>query len=283
VAAGTGATVQGVTLPFLKSLKIPLPPIEEQRRIVAMLDKALAAIATATANAKLNIANARDFSNAILSEVLSQGAGEWTTLGEATAIKVGFAFKSSGYSVSDEDIPLIRGDNVVQGRLRWDGIKRWPRQDLSAYEDYLLQTGDVLVAMDRTWVKAGLKYAVLSPNDVPSLLVQRVARLRASDVTSSDFIALQIASPEFTRYVLDIQTGLGVPHISGKQIADYRFRLPSPSKQTQIIEQLDNARRASNRLIELQQTKLLHLEQLKRSLLHIAFTPDLPKRDLLAA
>jgi type I restriction enzyme S subunit len=137
--------------------------------------------------------------------------------------------------------------------------------------------------MDRTWVKAGLKYAVLSPNDVPSLLVQRVARLRASDVTSSDFIALQIASPEFTRYVLDIQTGLGVPHISGKQIADYRFRLPSPSKQTQIIEQLDNARRASNRLIELQQTKLLHLEQLKRSLLHIAFTPDLPKRDLLAA
>ena len=52
VAAGTGATVQGVTLPFLRALQIPLPPLEEQRRIVAVLDEAFAAIATATANAE---------------------------------------------------------------------------------------------------------------------------------------------------------------------------------------------------------------------------------------
>jgi type I restriction enzyme S subunit len=38
VAAGTGATVQGVKLPFVSGLEIPLPPLDEQRRIVELLD-----------------------------------------------------------------------------------------------------------------------------------------------------------------------------------------------------------------------------------------------------
>ncbi|MCB0386495.1 MAG: restriction endonuclease subunit S, partial [Bdellovibrionales bacterium] len=38
VAEGTGATVQGVKLPFIKSLKIPIPPIENQNIIVNKLD-----------------------------------------------------------------------------------------------------------------------------------------------------------------------------------------------------------------------------------------------------
>jgi len=37
--AGTGATVQGIKLPFIKQLEIPLPPIAEQKRIVTKLDR----------------------------------------------------------------------------------------------------------------------------------------------------------------------------------------------------------------------------------------------------
>jgi len=41
---GTGATVKGVKLPFIKSLQIPLPPLPVQERIVAILDEAFAGI-----------------------------------------------------------------------------------------------------------------------------------------------------------------------------------------------------------------------------------------------
>lgn len=283
VAAGTGATVQGVTLPFLKALKIPLPPLEEQRRIVAVLDEALAAIVTATANAEKNLANARELFLESLRAELEGATGSLTTLGETTDIKVGFAFKSTGYSKDNEDVPLIRGDNVVQGRLRWDDVKRWPRRDLGQHEAYRLEAGDVLLAMDRTWVKAGLKYAILGPGDVPSLLVQRVARLRAKNVTSSGFVGLQIAAPEFTEYVLGIQTGLGVPHISGQQIADYRFRLPTLSEQSAIIERLNIVRSASSRLAGLYDERLRALDKLKQSLLHRAFPGNLTEREPLAA
>ena len=47
IDAGRGATVHGVTLPFLKALEIPLPPLSEQHRIVAKLDAAFAEIDTA--------------------------------------------------------------------------------------------------------------------------------------------------------------------------------------------------------------------------------------------
>ena len=44
ISSGRGATVHGVTLPFLKALELPLPPLPEQQRIVAKLDAAFAEI-----------------------------------------------------------------------------------------------------------------------------------------------------------------------------------------------------------------------------------------------
>src|SRR5699024_4516601 len=58
-AEGTGATVKGVKLPFIKSLPLPLPPLDEQQKIVAILDEAFAGIDTAIANTEKNLANAR--------------------------------------------------------------------------------------------------------------------------------------------------------------------------------------------------------------------------------
>lgn len=59
VDEGTGATVQGVKLPFVKSLEIPIPPLAEQQRIVAILDQAFEGIAKARTNAEKNLQNAR--------------------------------------------------------------------------------------------------------------------------------------------------------------------------------------------------------------------------------
>jgi type I restriction enzyme S subunit len=280
--------LEGATTPHLyqrdvATFPIPLPPLEEQRRIVAVLDEAFAAINTATAHAEKNLANARELFESELRAALLEADGAMTTLGSATDIRVGFAFKSGGYSEDVEDIPLIRGDNIVQGRLRWNNLKRWPKINAGQYDAYRLAVGDVVLAMDRTWIKAGLKYAVIGPRDVPSLLVQRVARLRANNIALPDFIALQIASPAFTEYVLSIQTGLGVPHISGKQIADYSFRLPDLRRQKKIVGKLLEVRRASDRLTDSYSSKRRSLEQLRQSLLQRAFSGQLAEREPLAA
>ena len=84
-----------------------------------------------------------------------------TKLGKVIDLKTGFPFKSDKYSENPSDIRLLRGDNIVQGRLRWDDVQRWPRSEAHEYNDYTLQQGDVVLAMDRPWIEAGLKQACI--------------------------------------------------------------------------------------------------------------------------
>jgi len=159
-------------------------------------------------------------------------------LGDHVDLLTGNPFKSADYTGSGDGIRLLRGDNVAQGRIRWDNAKYWPAGDAAAYQKYRLRAGDVILAMDRPWIAAGLKYAKLRPEDVPSLLVQRVACLRALPALDQRFLACLIGSPAFTAYVLGVQTGTAVPHISGKQIQDFEFVLPPLRDQRAIGELL---------------------------------------------
>lgn len=100
-------------------------------------------------------------------------------LGELARIQAGYAFESARFTDSPMDVPLVKGENVQQGYVDWSIAKRWPETEVGALEQFLLKPGDIVVAMDRPWVEAGLKWAYIKPEDPPSLLVQRVARLRA--------------------------------------------------------------------------------------------------------
>src|SRR5262249_47247941 len=59
-----------VSKEFIEHCQIPLPPFAEQQRIVAILDEAFAALATATANAETNLKNARELFDSISKSLL---------------------------------------------------------------------------------------------------------------------------------------------------------------------------------------------------------------------
>ena len=164
-----------------------------------------------------------------------------TNLGKEVDLFTGFPFKSEEYTDTAGAIRLVRGDNVVQGRLRWESVKCWPSHMLDGLDDYQLQKGDVVLAMDRPWIEAGLKYAWIADHDLPCLLVQRVARLRSNGVgIGTGYARLLIGSQEFTQYVLAIQTGTAVPHISGTQIKSFEFVLPS-AKDRRLLQHFEHA------------------------------------------
>ena len=274
---GTGATFKELSGGKLKEVTIPVPPLPEQQRIVGILDEAFGGIATAKANAAKNLQNARALFESHLQSVFIQLGKGWveTTLGAEIDLLAGFAFKSTKYTGSDEGIRLLRGDNIVQGLLRWDDAKRWPESDTSEYSRYQLRDGDVVLAMDRPWVKAGLKHAMISKSDLPCLLVQRTARLRCGPKIENRFLMHLIGCAEFTHHILGVQTGIGVPHISGQQIADFRFLRPPIAEQRRIADNLESVRKETHRLASIYQRKLAALDELKKSLLHQAFNGNL--------
>jgi type I restriction enzyme S subunit len=146
----------------------------------------------------------------------------------------GFPFKSERYTDSDDSIRLVRGDNIIQGAMRWDGLKKWPASESGEHELFQLREGDVVPAMDRPWIEAGLKYAAISRYDLPCLLVQRTARLRGGPRLDTGFLRYLVGSQEFTQHIHAITTGTAVPHISGKHIKEFTFALPPIAEQKAI-------------------------------------------------
>jgi type I restriction enzyme, S subunit len=163
-------------------------------------------------------------------------ASEWPVvrLGEVVDFVTGFPFESQQYTDDPAAPRLLRGDNVAQGGLRWDGAKRWPATETADLGAYWLRAGDVILAMDRPWIEAGLKYAAVRDSDLPALLVQRVARLRGTANLNTAFLKYVIGGRAFTEYVTGVQTGTAVPHISGGQIREFEFALPPLPQQHAI-------------------------------------------------
>lgn len=190
---------------------------------------------------------------------------KWSKVKLANCVNLlaGFAFKSQHFTNTPDDVPLVKGENVSQGCILWDISKRWPAHDWEKMEKYQLLPGDVVIAMDRPWVPAGLKWAFIREGDPKALLVQRCARLRASNGRlDQNFLRFVIGSSRFEDYVRPITSGVNVPHISGQQILEYEFTLPPLPVQRRIAGILS----AYDELIENSQRRIRILEAMARTL-----------------
>ncbi len=172
----------------------------------------------------------------------------------------GFAFKSELFTNNPEDVHLVKGENLHQGYIDWKNAKRWKANEFTQYERFQLNKGDVVLAMDRPWIEAGLKFSWIKKDDPKALLVQRVARMRGANGLSTSYLRYIIGSSQFTDYIKPIVTGVNVPHISGQQIKDFKFLLPPYPIQCRIASTLA----AYDDLIDKNTRRIQILEEIAR-------------------
>ena len=202
-------------------------------------------------------------------------AGDWkeTTIGEHIELATGNAFQSARFGLTpDSGTLLARGDNVKEGEFEWgEKARYWPTltPDL---ERYLLQEGDVLLGMDGS--KVGKNWVRVRNRDLPCLLVQRVARLRAKPTMDQGFLRYIIGNPQFRDYVARVRTGTSIPHISGGQIRSYEIFLPPLAEQKAIAAVLG----ALDDKIELNRRMNATLEAMARMLFQSWFVDFDPVR-----
>ena len=84
-----------------------------------------------------------------------------------------------------------------------------------------------------------------------------------------------MGSKLFESYVLTIQTGLGVPHISGKQIQSFVFSKPDIETQKEISCKLNSLSHEVKKLELVYSKKIKALDELKQSILQKAFNGEL--------
>jgi type I restriction enzyme S subunit len=254
---GGSAGQQRVQSEFFTHFRVPRIPPSEQCQISAVLDTVDEAIAkTEAVIAKLKMVRA-----GLLHDLLTRGLDEHGQLRDALAhpeqfkdsplgriplgwsfgplgnnidLIVGPAFKSQRFSKGEDGTRLLRGVNVTQGRIRWatDIIERWPEvtPDL---EMYRLEIGDVVIGMDGALV--GRNVARLTPEDVPSFLVQRVARIRGLRDLDSAYAYLALVMPRFLQHTDTRKTHTAIPHITAADICEYPVAIPRPEEQSRIL------------------------------------------------
>ena len=179
-------------------------------------------------------------------------------LGDVADVIVGYPF--DGHKYSRDGVPVVRGENVTIGALRWDIKKCWI-EDFPLADEYSLQDEDIVIGMDGS--RVGRNRAQITMQDLPLLLAQRVACVRAkAGLYDQSFLYYQIFSQSFESYVNTIQSGSAVPHISQKQIEDFPVSGLDFTKQRVIGKFLS----ALDRKIALNRRKIATLEKMAKEI-----------------
>ena len=286
--AGTGATVKGVKLPFVKALGIPLPSIEEQKRIVAILDQAFADIEQARAKTEQNLKNARELFESYLQHVFSQQGEGWVEhkLEDICNFKHGFAFKSEYFTPQSKWVLLTPGNFFEEGGYRDRGEKQ-KHYDGPFPNEYLLEKGNLLVAMTEQAIGL-LGSPMLVPDDGKYLHNQRLGLVELteafSDCVSMEFLYHFFNTKYFRSKVQESATGLKVRHTSPKKMQTISIFLPNDIEEQGVISrQLFQLKEETLALENLHKLKLVQLDELKKSVLQKAFSGELTKGSSVVA
>lgn len=268
VAEGRGATVQGVKLPFVKSLKIPLPSISEQQRIVAILDEAFAGIATARAAAEQNRQNACALFESHLQSVFSARGEGWVAKVFSEVCEISSTLVDPR---KDEFLDLLHvGGANIESKTGGLLELKTAREEGLISGKFVFDESMVLYSKIRPYLMK-----VARP-DFRGLCSADIYPLSAKQgQVDRNYLFHLLLSPDFTSYANAGSARAGMPKVNRDHLFAYRCYFPPVEKQAELAASLDALQEESRRLEALYQRKLEALDELKQSLLHQAFSGQL--------
>lgn len=270
---------QRVSKDFIENYPVPIPPISEQRRMVAILDKAFAAIATAKANTEKNLQNARALFSSRLESVFTLTRPDWPSnpLHELTS-KIGSGATPLGGErvYSPEGIPFIRSLNVHDDGFRHDGLAFLNQSQAAELDNVAVTHGDVLLNI----TGASIARCCVVPEDVtPARVNQHVSIVRPiPEELDSEFLRYLLISKPYKTRLLNAGEDAGATRQALTKGGIGRFTISIPStidEQRSIASELCQFWSRTRNLEASCQRKLAAFDELKRSVLNAAFTGEL--------
>lgn len=270
-----GANINNLKFSDLQQFSVPLPPLPEQRRIVAILDAAFDGIATAKANAEQNLQNARALFESHLEQVFTKRGEGWVEkpLSELCDVKHGYAFEGEFFSSEGNYVLLTPGNFFESGGYRDRGEKQKYYTGVIP-PDYVLGKGDLLVAM--TEQAAGLLGSpIIVPESGRFLHNQRLGLVKQKPGVpwTNEFFFHVFNTQQVRKDIHASASGVKVRHTSPTKIGDVVVAFPTTiQEQRKIVSIFAELSAETQRLESLYQQKLAALDELKKSLLHQAFS-----------
>ena len=245
---------------------VPIPPLEEQERIVEVLDEAFSAIDKAKANIERNLINARELFQSRLNDIFSNPSEDWevTSLGEACVF---IDYRGRTPKKTDAGIRLITAKNVRMGYVKTD-----PQEFMSSdeYKDWMTRgipkKGDVLFTTE-----APLANVAMFDFTEKVALAQRIITLSPKLGLSGEFLSFHLQSRPSQLEILSQATGATVSGIKSRLLKLIKIAFPSLESQNFIVDHLEKLKQEVTRLEADYLSELDNLEELRQSILEQAF------------
>ena len=270
-----GAGIQHFTGEALAQFDVPLPALAEQRRIVGILDEAFEGLATAKANAEQNLQNARALFESHLQAVFTQRGDGWVekTLGDVAEFKNGLNYNRSS---NGQTLPVVGvGDFQSNYIVPIDELET-ATIDGTLDENYAIRRNDILtVRSNGSKDLVGRCMLVPDVSEVTSYS-GFIIRIRYDENgIAPRFLLHFLKSSETRKRLTEGGGGANISNINQTKLSSLPVTVPPFATQLAIAHTLDDLRAETQRLESLYQRKLAALDELKKSLLHRAFSGQL--------
>ena len=249
----------------------------EQEKLIALLQEKRQAVISHAVTKGLDPSGTMKDSGV---EWLGEVPAHWAVgnCGFYLRILSGFAFPSSGFTDDDSAHRLLRGANVGVSRLKWDDTVYWQRSEGDGLDDYEMVEGDLVIGMDRPLIGEGMRVAKVTAQDLPSLLLQRVASLKVGNKLHPDYLHYLLASEMFIAHFSPETTGVSVPHISPDQINKFVIPIPPMSEQLAIVNDVKRLLAEFGGLIAESEIAVGLLQERRTALISAAVTGQIDVR-----
>lgn len=265
IKKATKSTITNINQTNLSQLDIPLPPLAEQERIVAILDEAFAAIDKAKANAEKNMANAKELFDSYLNGIFTNPGEDWEEkrLGEVGKVSMCKRIFKNQTSKSG-DIPFYK-----IGTFGKEANAYIPKELYNEYRNKYSfpKKGDILLSASGT-IGRRVKY-----DGDP-------AYFQDSNIVWIDNDEKQVLNDYLYHFYSACEwkstNGATISRLYNDNLRQIAISFPSSrEKQRLIIYKIDSLITESRQLESIYQQKIIALEELIKSILKKAFEGEL--------
>ncbi|MCT7470924.1 restriction endonuclease subunit S [Aliarcobacter cryaerophilus] len=267
----TGATVKKLNQEKLKSINIPLPPLEEQKRIVAKLDILFEKIDKAIALHQKNIDEADIFMESVLNDVFVELNGVYQKRQLDSFDK---KMSSGGTPSRKEKLYWDNGtiDWFSSGELNQlytlPSKEKITQLGLEKTSTKLFSKGTLLIGMYDT---AAMKMSILS-ND--GSCNQAIVGFK-SDESELNILFLKYQLEYLKKDILEQRQGVRQQNLNLSKIKNIEIEYPPLKTQQKVVAYLDEISNKMEKIKQIQKEKMQSLKALKASILDKAFKGEL--------
>lgn len=281
VAQAVGNAQPNISQQKIKDTEIPLPPVAEQKRIVAILDRAFADIDKARALTEQNLKNARELFESYLQQVFSQRGEGWETkyLAELCTFSSGGTPSKKNDAYWAGDIPWVSGRDMKGTQLS-DTTLHISQSAVDESSTRMAPEGSLLILVRGMGLAHGAQVVELLR---PCAFNQDIRAIHLASRIVPRFLVLALRHRINNSSNALSNAAHGTLKIDMDQLKGLEITLPSVEKQAVTVAKIDELLASTDELLSRYQDKLKYLDELKKSLLQKAFTGQLTNSNKEAA